>query len=40
MKETSEDVCFYFIKEASENTCFYLITGSLWGLYSDVIFLW
>ena len=39
VKETSENVCFYFMKETSENACFYFMIGFLWSLYSDTIFL-
>ena len=40
IKETSENVCFYFMKATSENACFYFMIGFLWSLYSDTIFLW
>ena len=39
IKETSENVCFYFMKATSENACFYFMIGFLWSLYSDTIFL-
>ena len=40
IKETSENVCFYFMKETSENACFYFMIGFLWSLHPDTIFLW
>ena len=39
VKETSENVCFYFMKETSENACFYFMIGFLWSMYSSRIFL-
>ena len=39
IKETSENVCFYFMKETRENK-FYFMIGFLWSLYSDTIFMW
>ena len=31
-KETSENVCFYFMKETRKNACFYFMIGFLWNL--------
>ena len=39
VKETSENVCFYFMKETSENACSYFMIGFLWSMYSSRIFL-
>ena len=39
VKETSENVCFYFMKETSENVCSYFMIGFLWSMYSSRIFL-
>ena len=33
VKETSENVCFYFMKETSENACFYFMTR-FFGIWS------
>ena len=33
IKETSENVCFYFMKETSENACFYFMIGFLWSCF-------
>ena len=33
IKETSENICFYFMKETSENACFYFMIGFRWSLY-------
>ena len=37
IKETNENVRFYFMKETSENACFYFMIGFLQSLYSDTI---
>ena len=39
VKETSENVCFYFMKETSENACSYFMISFLWSMYSSRIFL-
>ena len=31
---------YIYIKETSENVCFYFMIGFLWSLYPDTIFLW
>ena len=40
IKETSENVCFYFMKEKSQKACFYFMIGFFWDWYSDTVFLW